>query len=87
MVEVCICAAVLTEEEIVIRGHRHRDALRAAALASCSPKREETAQGFITSRNRYVDRTEGMRLQRAAHVKSVAPGGYRGRTLFSEDLY
>lgn len=52
--EVCICAAVLTEEGLVIRGHRHHDALRAASLAFCTPKRGEDAQGFITSRNRYV---------------------------------
>jgi hypothetical protein len=44
-------------------------------------------QGFITSRNRYVDRQEGMRLQLAAGIESVAKGGYRGETLFSEDLY
>jgi hypothetical protein len=43
-------------------------------------------QGFITSRNRYVDREEGLRLQLAAGIESVAPGGYRGQ-LFSEDLY
>ncbi len=44
-------------------------------------------QGFITSTNRYVDRKEGMRLQLAAAIASAAPGGYRGATLFSEDLY
>jgi hypothetical protein len=44
-------------------------------------------QGFITSRGRYVDRKEGMRLQIAAGIESVAEGGYRAETLFSEDLY
>jgi hypothetical protein len=43
-------------------------------------------QGFITSANRYVDRKEGMRLQLAAGIESVAKGGYRGQ-LYSEDLY
>lgn len=43
-------------------------------------------QGFITSANRYVNREEGMRLQLAAGIESVAKGGYRGQ-LYSEDLY
>lgn len=85
--EICICAAVQTEEGIVIRGHRHHDALRAAGLAFCRPKHGEDAQGFITSRNRYVDRREGRRLQEAAGIGSYAPGGYRGDLLYSEDLY
>lgn len=83
--EVCICAAVLTEEGLVIRGHRHHDALKAASLAFCTPKRGEDAQGFITSRNRYVTREEGYQLQVAAGHVSV--NGYRGERLFSEDLY
>jgi hypothetical protein len=44
-------------------------------------------QGFITSRNRFVNRSEARELQEAAGIASVAPGGYRGDLLFSEDLY
>jgi hypothetical protein len=47
----------------------------------------EINQGFITSTNRFVDRFEGFRLQEAAGIESVAKDGYRGRQLFSEDLY
>lgn len=83
--EVCICAAVQTEEGLVIRGHRHHDALRAAQLAFCTPLRGEDAQGFITSRGRYVTREEGYQLQVAAGVGSK--NGYRGERLYSEDLY
>jgi hypothetical protein len=85
--EHCICAAVLTEEGIVIHGHRHHDALRAAGLAFCRPKRAEDGQGFVTSRGRYVTREEGYQLQVAADIGSRAPGGYRGDRLYSEDLY
>jgi hypothetical protein len=43
-------------------------------------------QGFVTSRNRFVTREEGMKLQITAGIPSVG-GGYRGNRLFSEDLY
>jgi hypothetical protein len=85
--EVCICAAVQTEEGMVIRGHRHSDAIKAAVQAFCHPVQGEQAQGFITSCGRYVTRQEGRRLQEAAGIGSVSPGGYRGDLLFSEDLY
>jgi hypothetical protein len=85
--EVCICAAVMTVEGLVIRGHRHHDAMRAAGLAFCTPLRTAEGQGFVTSRGRYVTREEGRRLQEAAGIGSIAPEGYRGDLLFSEDLY
>jgi hypothetical protein len=45
-------------------------------------------QGFVTSRNRYVDRTEAMRLQVAAGIPSACGGRMEdGQLLFSEDLY
>ncbi len=83
--EICICAAVQTEEGLVIRGHRHHDALYAARQAFCTPLRGEDGQGFVTSRGRYVTREEGYRLQVAADIGSKC--GYSGERLFSEDLY
>jgi hypothetical protein len=44
-------------------------------------------QGFITSRNRFVSRSEAMKLQLDAGIPSVVKGGYRGTVLYSEDLY
>lgn len=91
--EVCICAAVRLPDGRVIRGQRHHDCLRAIAalpdesVADRWPLLGGEAQGFITSMGRYVDRREGRRLQEAAGIGSVAPGGYRGDLLFSEDLY
>lgn len=85
--EVCICAAVLTEDGRVVCGHRHHDALRSAGEAGYTPKDGEGGQGFVTTAGRYVDRREGRRLHEAAGLGSAAPGGYRGDLLFSEDLY
>jgi hypothetical protein len=69
----------------VLRCHRHHDGLRALRDRRAEL---EPDQGFITSRNRYVDRREALQLQLAAGIESVAPGGgYRPPELYSEDLY
>ncbi len=85
--EICICAAWQTEEGITFRGHRHSDARNAALAGFCRPLREQQAQGFITSLNRFVGREEGLRLQLASGIGSRNPSGYRGDQLYSEDLY
>ncbi len=99
--EVVVCAAIRLPDGRVIRGHRHGDCIRTAKelvdhrhSIGLEPTNYEglrgsmagDSQGFISSRNRYVTRAEGMQLQLAAGIESVAEGGYRG-TLFSEDLY
>ena len=92
--EICICAAIKWRSKIW-RGHRHGDCMRTG--------REEVSfnhcrkvmlgmnlfenQGFITSKNRFVSREEGRKLQDLAGIKSVDKDGYRGETLFSDDLY
>lgn len=83
--EIVICAAVQLPDGRVLRGHRHnyligRTDWYGFAWGEC-------LQGFVTSRNRFVDRREALRLQLAAGIESAAPGGYRGEELFSEDLY
>jgi hypothetical protein len=96
--ETVICAAIRLPDGRIFRGHRHSDCIHVARYTvnwngGVKPRDDRwdasmcEDQGFITSRNRYVDRKEGMRLQLAAGIESVAPGGYRGETLFSEDLY
>lgn len=84
--EICICAAVTTREGRIFRGHRHGDALQAAGKNGCHPSSLATTQGFITSRNRFVDREEGARLQREAGIVSAHTGQFTD-FLFSEDLY
>lgn len=85
--EIVICSAVKAENGRIFRGHRHGDAMRACLENKCSLSQTDDQQGFITSKNRYVGREEGRRLQDEAGIKSADSEGYRGSTLFSEDLY
>lgn len=85
--EIVICAAVKTSTGKAIRGHRHSDCIRSIKERGLKPMHSIYGQGFITSKNRYVTREVGRRLQDAAGIPSADPEGYRGNTLFSEDLY
>jgi hypothetical protein len=87
--EIVICAAVKMPDGFVVRGHRHADCYR---NLSERPRYKDaifgdTEEGFITSKNRFVTREEGRKLQDAAGIPSADKYGYRGDTLFSEDLY
>ena len=94
--EIVICAAIRWNSR-VWRGHRHGDAMQVMReeLSWNMTRKEMTKdslnmfedQGFVTSRKRYVTREEGRKLQDAAGIKSADKDGYRGTTLFSEDLY
>lgn len=86
--EIVVCAAIKTRSGNVYRGHRHDDAIYAAHKEGFKMQDLSFAdQGFVTSFNRYVTREQGRKLQEKAGIKSVDPEGYRGKTLFSEDLY
>lgn len=87
--EICICAAVKDADGNVWRGHRHGDCMVTIMAANRLIGQRTDDQGFVTSKNRFVTRTEGRKLQDAAGIQSAAieDGGYRGDTLFSEDLY
>lgn len=85
--EICICAAVKGENGLIVRGHRHGDCIRGLQSRNIPVVKEKDAQGFITSRNRYVNREEGRKLQDKAGIKSAYDKGYMEGTLFSEDLY
>lgn len=82
--EIVICAAIRWGKR-VIRGHRHHDCYRSAIERGMSDRKSE--EGFITSKNRFVTREEGLILQKAADIKSVNRTGYDESRLFSEDLY
>ncbi len=90
--EIVICAAVRMEDDYIIRGHRHSDCIRTAEQI---PRYKESGrpfggnQGFVTSKNRYVDRIEGAKIQKAAGIQSKMPEGqeYLHGELYSEDLY
>lgn len=87
--EICICAAIKDTIGYIWRGHRHADCISSAMEAGRSTPMEKESewQGFVTSKNRFVNRYEGYKLQITAGIKSADRGGYRGERLFSEDLY
>lgn len=94
--EICICAAIRTKDGTVIRGHRHPDCFANMQQRTPKPELDHDApwqgQGFVTSKNRFVDRAEGMELMAAAGAFSAHTGlslaGVKAETpLFSEDLY
>lgn len=86
--EICICAAWKTEEGPIIRGHRHPHCRDSALSMGLHPIGNMSAQGFITSTGRFVDRKEGARLQREACAWNARTGlRFQGECLMSEDLY
>lgn len=87
MKEVCICSAVWDTLGDIWRGHRHGDCFETIIRNKRKICGKPEHQGFITSANRYVTREEGRKLQGEAGIKSADQEGYRGNTLFSEDLY
>lgn len=86
--EICICAAVKTTKGYIVRGHRHADCIQSIRRMGLKPSSSPSAQGFITSKNRYVTREQGRKLQEDAGIPSADKNGYMGsKELFSEDLY
>jgi hypothetical protein len=86
--EVCICSALRLDDGRIIRGHRHDDCVQTAlkwreAGQDIGKVRQE-AQGFVTSTNRFVDRSEAYALQVAAGLFKERNGV---QILMSEDLY
>ena len=85
--EIVICAAVKTTNGKIIRGHRHSDCFSSIYDRKLKPEKSCLAEGFITSKNRFVTRAVGRKLQDKAGIKSADKEGYRDNILFSEDLY
>lgn len=87
--EIIICAAVRHDNK-VWRGHRHPQALAAMKdTLSYTMNRKEMMeqkvgedQGFLTSTNRYVNRTEAAQIAREAGQIT-----HKNIELYSEDLY
>lgn len=82
-----ICAAIRTECGQIIRGHRHSDCLDACRKRRLMVVPGAAGQGFIASDGHYYGRKAAYRIQKLAGIQSHDPGGYRGRELYSEDLY
>ena len=91
--ERCVWAAILCNGKVFL-GHRHGNASTALndELSWNMTRQQidelEKVQGFMTTNLRFVDRVEGLRLQKAAGIASIDPTGYRENgELYSEDLY
>ena len=87
ILEIVICAGIKLKDGRVLRCHRHGDGMLNAHHNGWELFNGIEQQGFITSKGRYVSREEGRKLQDKAGIKSADKDGYRGNTLFSEDLY
>lgn len=86
--ERCICAAWKTVDGNIYRGHRHSHCIAAILDAKKTPSAKPYDQGFMTSANRFVMRSEGAKLEREARTISVWTGQlFESDILFSEDLY
>lgn len=82
--EICITAAILLPDGTAFRCHRHNDGMQLVIATRIVRYVTQEMQGFVTSRNRFVNRKEGMRL-----MKQAQPARFEEHsdTLFSEDLY
>lgn len=85
--ETVVCSAVIADDGMVYRGHRHGHCFQAIRDEGKKEMSSADSQGFITTRNRFVTRKEARLLQDTAGIESVDKDGYRSNTLFSEDLY
>lgn len=84
--EIIICAAIKLSNNIIIRCHRHADGFRVAIAHGWNTN--DRVEGFITSKNRFVDRKEAWLIQYYAGAPSANPRGYSQTSeLYSEDLY
>jgi len=67
----------------VLSGHRHHAIIEAAYRAKI-PKSLQTVQGFLTVKNRFLNRAQAMKLAKA---NGQVPASSSGSKLFSEDIY
>lgn len=73
----------------VIAGRRHHNCFHVASIFSENGKRknlpQKEVQGFLTNKNRFVDRTEAAKI--AFEAKQIDEPTTHPIGLFSEDLY
>jgi len=86
--EVIVSAAIMNRTGSVICGARHYDRFMHEQLDTTSGDwgRKDIVQGFITNKNRFVDRVEGLAIATAQkQIKRMVGGG--DVRLYSEMLY
>ena len=89
MKERIICAAIhnpedkdMADQPLIYCGLRHANILWQSKLVSRNPHH----QGFLTSKGRFVDRKEGLRIA-LDNNQVIDHSQIRGDNLYSEDLY
>ena len=89
MKERIVCAAIhnpeekdMADEPLIYCGLRHHNILWQSELISRNPKH----QGFLTSKGRFVDRVEALKIA-IANNQVIDEEQIRGNNLYSEDLY
>lgn len=90
--ELPACAAIQFPNGTIFAGHRHHDCLSMInySFGHTPPfPKDEWNQGFMTTKGRFVNRSEAFRVMVESGIPSDCPTGYRTRLgeLFSEDLY
>lgn len=77
------------DKGVVMTGHRHGQCMYAmigfTGKRSVTPEIGEYVQGFLTSKNRFVDRKEAVII--AIREGQLKDGMVSCETLYSEDLY
>ena len=77
------------DKGVVVCGHRHPHCIHTmyslTGKRSIEPEVGKYVQGFLTNKNRFVDRTEGAEI--ALESMQIKELGYSSTQLFSEDLY
>lgn len=73
------------DKGIVFSGHRHHNCLyqMVAITGKYQHQIGEEVQGFLTSKNRFVDRKEAAKM----FIEAGGTPEYHSDQLFSEDLY
>ena len=84
--ELPACAAIRLKNGLIIADRRHNNCLMQVHLAGID-KRDVLDQGFMTTHGNFVSRATAWRMNYGAGLKSASPDGYRGKDLYSEDLY
>lgn len=79
------------ETGTVVCGLRHADCIATfvslSGKRSVTPEAGEYVQGFVTTKNRFVTRAEGLIIAKAAFQVDELSGGVNSKELYSEDLY
>lgn len=83
-----VCAALRIEDGLYVCGVRHGDdIMRAQYRAMGYSHTHGMEQGFLTSKRRFVDRTEGLRIALDANQVIEKSGNPTSTELYSEDIY